>query len=41
MSELMVLGFESEADADRFGFTLEQMQKDMIVQLDDAAASRT
>jgi hypothetical protein len=37
MSELMVLGFETEADADRFGFKLEQMQKDMIVQLDDAA----
>jgi uncharacterized membrane protein len=37
MSELMVLGFENEAAADEFGTTLAQMQKDMIVQLQDAA----
>jgi len=37
MSELMVLGFENEAAADEFGLKLAQMQKDMIVQLQDAA----
>jgi uncharacterized membrane protein len=37
MSELMVLGFENEAAAEEFGVTLAQMQKDMIVQLQDAA----
>ena len=37
MSEMMVLGFENEAAADQFGVTLGQMQKDMIVQLQDAA----
>ena len=37
MSELMVLGFENEVEADRFGLTLAQMQKDMIVQLQYAA----
>ena len=37
MSELMVLGFENEAAADAFGLKLAQMQKDMIVQLQDAA----
>jgi uncharacterized membrane protein len=37
MSELMVLGFENEVEADRFGLKLAEMQKDMIVQLDDAA----
>ena len=37
MSELMVLGFESEQEADRFGVKLAQLQKDMIVQLQDAA----
>jgi uncharacterized membrane protein len=37
MSELMVLGFENEAEADSFGLKLAQMQKDMIVQLQDAA----
>ena len=37
MSELMVLGFEDEAAAEEFGVTLAQMQKDMIVQLQDAA----
>ena len=37
MSELMVLGFENEAAADAFGVTLADMQKDMIVQLQDAA----
>jgi uncharacterized membrane protein len=37
MSELMVLGFENELEADRFGIALAQMQKDMIVQLQDAA----
>lgn len=37
MSELIVLGFENEASAEEFGGTLAQMQKDMIVQLQDAA----
>jgi uncharacterized membrane protein len=37
MSELMVLGFENEAAAEEFGVTLAQMQKDMIVQLQDAS----
>ena len=37
MSELMVLGFEDEAAADAFGDKLAQMQKDMIVELQDAA----
>jgi uncharacterized membrane protein len=37
MSELMVLGFENEAEADEFGLKLAQLQKDMIVQLQDAA----
>ena len=37
MSELMVLGFENEAAADAFGLKLADMQKDMIVQLQDAA----
>jgi uncharacterized membrane protein len=37
MSELMVLGFDNEVEADRFGLKLAEMQKDMIVQLDDAA----
>jgi len=37
MSELMVLGFENEADADAFGLKLAQMQQQMIVQLQDAA----
>jgi uncharacterized membrane protein len=37
MSEMMVLGFESELEADQFGEKLAQMQKDMIVQLEDAA----
>jgi len=37
MSELIVLGFENEAAADEFGVTLAQLQKDMIVQLQDAA----
>ena len=37
MSELMVLGFENEMDADRFGVKLAELQKDMIIQLDDAA----
>ena len=35
--ELMVLGFEDEASADAFGLKLADMQKDMIVQLHDAA----
>ena len=37
MSELMVLGFDNEADADAFGLKVAQLQKDMIVQLQDAA----
>jgi uncharacterized membrane protein len=37
MSEMMVLGFENEAAADEFGFKLEQLQRDMIIQLSDAA----
>ena len=37
MSELLILGFENEAAADSFGVTLAQLQKDMIVDLQDAA----
>ncbi|HTX70641.1 MAG TPA: DUF1269 domain-containing protein [Thermoleophilia bacterium] len=37
MSEMIVLGFENEMEADQFGVTLAQLQKDMIVQLQDAA----
>ena len=37
MSEMMVLGFENEMEADRFGVKLAELQKDMIVQLSDAA----
>ncbi len=37
MSELMVLGFDNEAEADAFGLKVAQLQKDMIVQLQDAA----
>jgi uncharacterized membrane protein len=37
VSELMVLGFETEAEADAFGLKVAQLQKDMIVQLQDAA----
>src|SRR5512139_3057760 len=37
MSEMMVLGFENELEADRFGLKLAELQKDMIVQLSDAA----
>ena len=37
MSEMMVLGFENEMEADRFGVKLGELQKDMIVQLGDAA----
>jgi len=37
MSELMVLGFENETEADRFGIKLAELQKDLIVQLSDAA----
>jgi uncharacterized membrane protein len=37
MSEMMVLGFENEMEADRFGLKLAELQKDMIVQLGDAA----
>jgi uncharacterized membrane protein len=37
MSELMVLGFENEMEADRFGLKLAELQKDLIVQLSDAA----
>jgi uncharacterized membrane protein len=37
MSELMVLGFDNEAAADAFGLKLADLQKDMIVQLQDAA----
>ncbi|HMK92759.1 MAG TPA: hypothetical protein VK576_07150, partial [Thermoleophilia bacterium] len=37
MSELIVLGFDDEASADAFGDKLAQLQKDMIVQLQDAA----
>lgn len=33
----MVLGFDDEAAADEFGVKLGQLQKDMIVQLQDAA----
>lgn len=37
MSELIVLGFDSEAAADEFGTKLAQMQNDLIIQLNDAA----
>jgi uncharacterized membrane protein len=37
MSEMMVLGFENEMEADRFGLKLAELQKDMIIQLSDAA----
>jgi uncharacterized membrane protein len=37
MSEMMVLGFENEVEADRFGLKLAELQKDMIIQLQDAA----
>jgi len=37
MSEMMVLGFENETEADRFGLKLAELQRDMIVQLEDAA----
>ena len=37
MSEMMVLGFENEMEADRFGLKLAELQKDMIIQLGDAA----
>jgi uncharacterized membrane protein len=37
MSELMVLAFDNEAEADAFGVKLGQMQSDLIVQLEDAA----
>jgi uncharacterized membrane protein len=37
MSELIVLGFENEAQADEFGVKLGQLQKDMIIQLQDAS----
>jgi len=37
VSEMMVLGFENEMEADRFGLKLAELQKDMIVQLGDAA----
>ncbi|MEI6448661.1 MAG: DUF1269 domain-containing protein, partial [Actinomycetes bacterium] len=37
MSELMVLGFENEMEADRFGLKLAELQKDLIVELQDAA----
>ena len=37
MSEMMVLGFENEMEADRFGLKLAELQNDMIVQLGDAA----
>jgi uncharacterized membrane protein len=44
MSEMMVLGFENELEADRFGVKLAELQKDMIVQPRSCAtptASRT
>ena len=31
------VGFENEMEADRFGLKLAELQKDMIVQLEDAA----
>ena len=37
MSELIVLGFKTEAEADNFGLKLAQMQKDLIIELQDAA----
>ena len=41
MSEMMVLGFENEMEADRFGLTLAELQKSMIVQVQDAADGAT
>lgn len=37
MSEMIVLGFENEADAESFGAKLAQLQKDLIINLKDAA----
>jgi uncharacterized membrane protein len=37
MSEMIVLGFKTEAEADNFGLKLAQMQKDLIIELQDAA----
>ena len=37
MSEMIVLGFETEEEADQFGVVLGKMQKDLIVELQDAA----
>ena len=37
MSELMVLGFDTEAEAVSFGVKLAELQKDLIIQLQDAA----
>ncbi len=37
MGELIVLGFESEAEADEFGLKLAQLKQDMIIELKDAA----
>jgi uncharacterized membrane protein len=37
MSEMIVLGFKTEAEADDFGLKLAQMQKDLIIELQDAA----
>lgn len=37
MSEMIVLGFDSEADAEAFGGKLKDMSREMIVQLQDAA----
>lgn len=37
MSELIVLGFENETDAESFGAKLAQLQQDLIINLKDAA----
>jgi len=37
MSELIVLGFDTEADADAFGAKIATMQQDLVLQLSDAA----
>lgn len=37
MSELIVLGFDAEAQADAFGDKIAAMQKDLIIEIQDAA----
>ena len=37
MSEMIVLGFDNEVDADNFGAKIADMQKNLIIELQDAA----